>query len=240
VETPSEISELARCPAVFVPGTPARTGSLAFWRTDGDAPPGLPSGSVGDLSVVRPVGTGVDLVRLPAVLVPVPDALPVLTRARAVPDGHRAVAFWGAAALTALEFVARGLLLPGLSPDDHDAWRVGPLGPDDADRVRRLAAAMPPEAHAVPLDGSPPLRLPDPERLLRAFLDAVADALPRSPAAPLVTDGPAYAAQQPLRVPELRAWAADVAAGHDAGVRISLRIEVSGLSCSAPEEDSGL
>ncbi|MFF8973497.1 DEAD/DEAH box helicase [Streptomyces sp. NPDC014995] len=233
-EPPSEISELAHHPALFLPGTPARTGSVAFWRPDGDAPR-FASGSVTDLSVVRPTETGVELVRLPAVQLPVRDALPVLTRARAVPGGHRAVAFWGAAALTALEFVARGLLLPGLSPDDHDAWRVGPLGPDDVDRVRRLAAAMPPEAHAAPLDDGLPLRLPDPEPLLRAFLDAVADALPRSPAAPLVTGGPAYAAQQPSRVPELRAWAADVAAGHDAGVRISLRIEVSGLSDPAPD-----
>ncbi|MCT7357128.1 DEAD/DEAH box helicase, partial [Streptomyces sp. 15-116A] len=40
---------------------------------------------------------------------------------------------------------------------------------------------------------------------------------------------PAYAAPPPQRLPELRAWAADVAAGHDAGVRLSLRIEVDGL-----------
>ncbi|MEU2281015.1 DEAD/DEAH box helicase [Streptomyces sp. NPDC013178] len=230
---------MARCPAVFAPGTPARTGSVAFWRHDGGAPPHVASGSVGEVRVVRPAVGGVELVRLPAVLLPVREALPVLTRARAVPDGHRAVAFWGAAALTALEFVARGLLLPGLTPDDQDAWRVGPLAPEDMDRVRRLAAAMPPEAHAVPVHDGPPLLLPHPERLLRAFLDAVADALPRSPAAPLLTGGPAYAARQPLYVPELRAWTADVAAGHDAGVRISLRIEVSGLSASAPEEAAG-
>ncbi|MFH8804180.1 DEAD/DEAH box helicase [Streptomyces sp. NPDC017936] len=242
--TPSEISALARCPAVFLPGTPARAGRVAFWRSDGEAPP-LPapgsgsgsasgSGSVEDLSVVRSAGAGVELVRLPAVLLPVSDALSVLTRARAVDGAHRAVAFWGAAALTALEFVARGLLLPGLTPDDHDAWRVGPLGPDDADRVRRLAASMPPEAHAVPLDDGPALRLPQPERLLRDFLDAVADALPRSPAAPLLTGHPAYAARRPVHVPRLRPWAADVAAGHDAGVRISLRVEVTGLPAPAP------
>ena len=57
--------------------------------------------------------------------------------------------------------------------------------------MRALAAAMPPEAHAVPLRRRRPLRLPDPERLLRAFLDAVADTLPRSPAAPLAAGGPA-------------------------------------------------
>ncbi|MEU9433022.1 DEAD/DEAH box helicase [Streptomyces sp. NPDC048252] len=229
LETPFEISELARCAAVFVPGTPARTGGVAFWRPDDDALPAAVGRRLDDLSVVRPAGSGVALARVPARFLPLDEALPLLTRARAVPDGHRAAAFWGAAVLLALRCVARGLLLPGLSPEDHDAWRIGPLAPQDIDQVRRLAASMPPEAHAVPVDATPPLRLPDPERLLRAFLDAVADALPRTPAAPLLTGGPAYAAQQPRHLPELRAWAADVAAGHDAGVRISLRIEVSGL-----------
>ncbi|MFI1925927.1 DEAD/DEAH box helicase [Streptomyces sp. NPDC020377] len=231
-ETPFEISELARCSAVFVPGAPARTGGVAFWRPDDGALPAAVSRRVEDLSVVRPAGSGVALARVPALLVPLEEALPLLTRARAVPDGHRAAAFWGAAALLALRCAARGLLLPGLSPEDHDAWRMGPLAPQDIDQVRRLAASMPPEAHAVPVDETPPLRLPDPERLLRAFLDAVADALPRTPAAPLLTGGPAYAAPQPRVLPELRAWAADVAAGHDAGVRISLRVEVSGLDMS--------
>ncbi|GKQ39257.1 DEAD/DEAH box helicase [Streptomyces sp. A012304] len=232
----SDVSEPASHHAVFLPGSPARTGRVAFWPAGGDTAAVVPSGSAEELTVVRPAEAGVRLARVPAVLLPAHEALPVLIRARGLADVDRSVAFWGAAALTALEFVARGLLLPGLSGDDHDAWRVGPLSPDDIDRVRRLAAAMPPEAHAVPVDGRPPLRLPDPERLLRAFLDAVADALPRSPAAPLVTGGPAYAAPRPQHVPELRAWAADVAAGHDAGVRVSLRIEVSGLSTATPQE----
>lgn len=229
METPFEISELARCSAVFMPGSPARTGGFAFWRPDADVLPAAVGRPVEDLSVVLPAGSGVALARVPALLLPLEEALPLLTRARAVPDGHRAAAFWGAAALLALRCVARGLLLPGLSAEDHDAWRIGPLAPRDIDQVRRLAASMPPEAHAVPVDENPPLRLPDPERLLRAFLDAVADALPRTPAAQLLTGGPAYAAPQPRHLSELRAWAADVAAGHDAGVRISLRIEVSGL-----------
>ncbi|MEV5135777.1 DEAD/DEAH box helicase, partial [Streptomyces sp. NPDC053705] len=36
----------------------------------------------------------------------------------------------------------------------------------------------------------------------------------------------------------LRTWAADVAAGHDAGVRLSLRVEVSGLAAAAGEGDA--
>ncbi|MFF1297113.1 MULTISPECIES: DEAD/DEAH box helicase [unclassified Streptomyces] len=234
--TPSEISELARCCAVFVPGDPARTGSVAFWDPEGDAPPSVASGSVEDLTVVVPGEEGVETVTVPAVLLPVRAALPVLTRARAATNGHRATVFWGTAAVHALQLAARGLLLPGLSEGDHDAWRVGPLRPEDVERVRALAAAMPPEAHAVPLDVGAPLRLPDPERLLRAFLDAIADTLPRSPAASLVTGGPAYATPEPQHVPGHRAWAADVAAGHDAGVRLSLRIEAAGLSTAAQDE----
>lgn len=243
--TPSEISQLARCCAVFVPGDPARTGRVAFWDPEADAPPGVASGTVEDLSVVVPGEGGVAAVVVRAVLLPVRSALPVLTRARAVADGHRAAVFWGAAAVHALQLAARGLLLPGLSEGDHDAWRAGPLRSEDVERIRALAAAMPPEAHAVPLGGGEPsgdfdaLRLPDPERLLRAFLDAVADALPRSPAASLVTGGPAYAVPEPRHLPGLRPWAADVAAGHDAGVRLSLRIEVPGLE-SATQEDAGL
>lgn len=218
-----------------MPGDPARTGNVAFWCPDGGAPPPLVTGSVEELVVALPGDDGVEAVSVPALVLPVRAALPVLTRARADAHGHRATAFWGTAAVLALHFVARGLLLPGLSASDHDAWRVGPLGTDDVERVRELAAAMPPEAHAVPVDENKPLRLPDPEFLLRAFLDAVADALPRSPAAPLVTGGPAYAAREPQHLPEQRAWAADVAAGHDAGVRISLRVEVTGVGLDGTE-----
>ncbi|MCK8438193.1 DEAD/DEAH box helicase [Streptomyces sp. D2-8] len=226
---------MALCPSVFLPGDPARTGSVAFWRTDGTAPAVVASASVADLTVAVPHDGGVEEASVPAVLVPVRTALPLLTRARAGGHGHRSTAFWGAAALHALHLVARGLLLPGLSPGDHDAWRTGPLRAQDIEALRRLAASMPPEAHAVPLEGTAPLRLPDPEQLLRAFLDAVADTLPRSPAAPLLTNGPAYAAPQPVRLPEQRAWAADVAAGHDAGVRLSLRIEADGVTDAADD-----
>ncbi|MEV7078909.1 DEAD/DEAH box helicase [Streptomyces sp. NPDC093516] len=230
---------------MFLPGDPARTGTVAFWRPDGAPPPAVTSASgagpadaeltVTELTVVVPGSDGTEAVDVPAVLMPVGAALPLLTRARAAGEGHRATVFWGAAAFQALHLVARGLLLPGLSPGDHDAWRTGPLGAPDIEALRRLAAAMPPEAHAVPLPGTGPLRLPDPEQHLRAFLDAVADSLPRSPAAALVTGGPAYASPEPVHLPELRPWAADIAAGLDAGVRLSLRVEVRGLTGTADD-----
>ncbi|MFS7878173.1 DEAD/DEAH box helicase [Streptomyces asiaticus] len=251
--TPSDIAELSRCTAVFLPGDPARTGRMAFWRPDG-APASGPAtdsdiGSAEELTVVVPVdgtddgphddpthpgpaGLDVRTRTVRALVLPLGEALPVLTRARAraaqAGPGQcdPATAFWGAAAVLALQLAARGRLLPGLSATDHDAWRVGPLTPDDLTRVRELAAAMPPTAHATPLPVSGPVLLPEPERHLRAFLDAVADGLPRSPAAALAAGGPAFAAPAPRRLPEQRAWAADVAAGHDAGVRLSIRIEL--------------
>ncbi|MEH6375620.1 ATP-dependent helicase, partial [Streptomyces sp. KLMMK] len=152
--TPSEISRLARCPAVFLPGDPARTGRVAFLLPD-DEPPASPDAAE-DLTIAVPDGTGVTTTTVRATVLPVRDALPVLTRARAARTDE-AAAFWGSAAVLALQMAARGRLLPGLSETDHDAWRVGPLTADDLRRVRELAAAMPPAAHAVPLPGPGPL-----------------------------------------------------------------------------------
>ncbi|MFB7530966.1 DEAD/DEAH box helicase [Streptomyces sp. NPDC056178] len=231
--TLSEISALSGCSVVFLPADPSRTGRIAFWHPDGSSPPDAP-GSVEELTVV---GADAQVHAVPALLLPVRDALPVLTRARTSAQASGAAAFWGAAALLALQLAARGLLLPGLTATDHDAWRAGPLTADDQSRIRTLAASMPPLAHAVPLDGTArPVLLPEPERLLRAFLDAVADGLPRTPAAAFAAGGPAFAVDAPQHLPDQRAWATDIAAGHDAGVRLSLRVEVSGLT--APDEDA--
>ncbi|MFD9353160.1 DEAD/DEAH box helicase [Streptomyces sp. NPDC060031] len=219
------------------------------------------SGSTEELTVVT---AGLRRTSVHALVLPVAAALPLLTRARAAaasaPESANAPAnvatpatvsanaptlvsatvFWGAAALLALRLAARGLLLPGLSPAGYDAWRFGPLEAADLEEVRELAAAMPPAAHCVPLDAPGPPRLPTPEPLLRAFLDAVADTLPRSPAAPTAAGGAAYAAVAPRHRPDLRGWAAEVAAGHDAGVRISLRIELdeAALAAEAASEDA--
>ncbi|MEV7514567.1 DEAD/DEAH box helicase [Streptomyces diastaticus] len=229
--TPTEVRSLAACPAVFLPGDPARGGTVAFFPSSPAGPPRVPGAEVRELPLVLPDDDGslrVQPVR--AVLLPVARAVPVLTRARVLDDAHPAAAFWGAAALLALDLLSRGLLLPGLSPADHDAWRCGPLGPDELARVRGLAASMPPTAHCGPVAAPPgteaaELRLTGPERLLRNFLDALADALPRTAAAPALAGSDAYTAGPAQRLPEQRAWAADVAAGHDAGVRLSLRVE---------------
>lgn len=243
----------ARLAAVFLPAPLPRQGRVAFWDPEGEPVPasagdrekgprdassgsGLPARD-GRLTVVRPHGAGVRRATVPAVTLPVGEALPLLARARRDPAAHPATACWGAAALHALRLVARGRLLPGLTAQGHDAWRAGPLDPDDIAHLRAVAAALPHEGHAVPLPGKGPLRLPEPEALMRSFLDAVADTLPRTPAAPY-TSGKPFAAAGAQRLTGARDWAAEVAAGMDAGVRISLRLDLSAYDLFDDGEDA--
>ncbi|MFI5794380.1 DEAD/DEAH box helicase [Streptomyces sp. NPDC051677] len=221
-----------RLAAVFLPAPLPREGRVAFWDPS-QGPPTLaadadPAGltEFTELTVVRRHGSSIRRTESPALSLPLDKALPLLVRARRDPAAHPATACWGAAALHALRLTARGRLLPGLTPAGHDAWRAGPLDPADIAHLRAIAAALPPEGHAVPLPGPGPLRLPKPEALMRSFLDAVADTLPRTPAAPHACGKP-FADRRPQRLPGAHDWAAEVAAGMDAGVRISLRLDLS-------------
>ncbi|KUM85523.1 DEAD/DEAH box helicase [Streptomyces pseudovenezuelae] len=231
-----------RLAAVFLPAPLPREGRIAFWDPEGaPLPPESPDADATgpehtELTVVRPHGAGIRRRTTPALSLPVAEALPLLVRARRDPAAHPATACWGAAALHALRLTARGRLLPGLTATGHDAWRAGPLDPDDIAHLRAVAAALPHEGHAVPLPGPGPLRLPEPEALMRSFLDAVADTLPRTPAAPHASGKP-FAARAPQRLPHARDWAAEVAAGMDAGVRISLRLDLSAYHLFNAEAD---
>lgn len=180
----------------------------------------------GTLSVARRHGNGARSRTVPAVLLPVAEAVPLLVRARHAPTAHPAAACWGAATLHALHLTARGRMLPGLTAEDTDAWRAGPLDAEDIAHLRAIAAAMPADAYAVPIPGSRPLQVTDPAVLVRLYVDAVIDALPRTPAAGLVAGAP-YAASAPQHLPGAREWAAEVAAGVDAGVRLSLRLDLA-------------
>ncbi|MGK5496630.1 DEAD/DEAH box helicase [Streptomyces sp. URMC 125] len=222
---------LARCAAVFEPGDPARTGRIAFWDPAGGAPPDLPLGERGEADLVVRDGDGVALRTLPVLRLPVGDALPALLLARrehaggaepgadAGPRPHPAAAFWGGVLALGLHLAARERLLPGVSPAGYDTWRAGPLDPEDVERLRELTAAAPPEAVAAP--GA------DPAGLVRPFLDAVADTLPRTAAAAAATGRAAFSAADPQHVPQLRAWAEEISAGLDSGVRMSLRVELA-------------
>ncbi|MER6063859.1 SNF2-related protein [Streptomyces sp. NPDC001792] len=223
-----------RLASVYLPAPLPREGRIAFWDPEGGSVPG----DTAEITVVRRHGAAVRRRQVSALTLPLAEALPVLVRARRDPAAHPATACWGAAALHALRLVARGRLLPGLTPAGHDAWRAGPLEPADIAHLRAVAAALPPEGHAVPLPDPGPLRLPEPEALIRSFLDAVADTLPRTPAAPY-TSGRPFAAREPVALSQAHEWAAEVAAGMDAGVRISLRLDLSAYDVFDAGEHDG-
>ncbi|WP_438020459.1 DEAD/DEAH box helicase [Sorangium sp. So ce315] len=132
------------------------------------------------------------------------------------------VAAWSLASKLALDLVVRERVVPRVTPGGAGAearWAVSLAAPEDAARVTALARAMPAAAHAVPAAAHAgpaaaaahagpaagargrsrrPPAAPEvwsAEALLRAFLDAVADALargsatnrPRPPARPAQT-----------------------------------------------------
>jgi superfamily II DNA or RNA helicase len=215
----ADVALLTRCAVVFEPADPPRDSTLAFYG----AP--LPAGDHGTIAVLTEDGTSLRRKDVPALRLPMDAAIPVLAKARRAGDAHPAAEFWGAALLIALQLVSRGRLLPGVSAAEYDAWRIGPLNPEDAKRVGTLSEAMPPQARAVPVPDLDPYELEDAGGLLTGFLDAVADSMARTPAAALATGAPAFASPTPQRVPALRAWARESAAGLDSGVRISLRLQ---------------
>ncbi|WP_438029970.1 DEAD/DEAH box helicase [Sorangium sp. So ce233] len=110
------------------------------------------------------------------------------------------VAAWSLASKLALDLVVRERVVPRVTPGDGGGaearWAVSLAAPEDAARVAALARAMPAAAHAVPAaahaapasaKGGRPRAASAPEvwsaeALLRAFLDAVADALARGSA----------------------------------------------------------
>ncbi|MCJ1680223.1 DEAD/DEAH box helicase [Streptomyces sp. APSN-46.1] len=239
-QTPAAARALLRHAAVFLPAAVPREGRVVFWAPGGDPLPGDPlPGEATPLALVRPYGDGVRTRTVPGLALSVTAALPLLAQAPHSAAAHPATRAWGTAATQALTLVARGRLLPGLTPDGIDAWRVGPLGAEDLGHLRAIAAALPHEGYATPLAGRRPLQLPEPEALVRAFLDAVADSLPRTPAAPVAAGRP-FAAREPQRVSGIRDWAAQVAAGADIGVGISLRLDLSSFRIfdEAEEDDT--
>jgi len=106
------------------------------------------------------------------------------------------IATWSLASKLAIELVSRECVVPTIvrSPRRSDApgapdaldlrvearWAAALSASQDAAKVAALARSMPPAAHAVPVPGGAPLDVWAPEAMLRAYLDAVVDALVRS------------------------------------------------------------
>jgi superfamily II DNA or RNA helicase len=217
------------CEATFVPSEVPRDGVLALWG---------PGAGPDQLELVFAGGTyGVRKRVVSATLLPVPDALgrllAVLPEAGGIGGGPArspgpasdSLSVWASAAVAGIGLVARGRLQPTITAGGHDAWRVGPLDPQDADWLRQLARSFPPSAHALGIPGSRPMRVRSPEWLVRDFWDAIADTLVRSAAAPRAVTTRPFAAAEPADVRDMAEWLAVSAELPSAGARLGLRVE---------------
>ncbi|NYI90549.1 superfamily II DNA or RNA helicase [Amycolatopsis endophytica] len=202
--------------AIFVPSDPPRDGVLALW---GGEPGPTP------VELVLPAGKSFRRTKVDAHVLPLSEAIP---RLLGLTEASPSLRVWSAAVAAGLNLISRGRVLPAATRANLDAWRVGPLDGADEELLRDLAAALPPEAHALPLSGLKRVRLHSPETLVRALWDATADVLVRTPAARVVAGGPAFAAPEPtLLGEESVAWLADLAAEQEAGAHLQLRVEVT-------------
>jgi superfamily II DNA or RNA helicase len=93
------------------------------------------------------------------------------------------VATWVLASKLALDLVARERVVPTISRRDgriEARWAAALAASEDAAKVAAIAKSMPPAAHAVPAAGDRSGAVWAPDALVRAYLDAVVDALVRA------------------------------------------------------------
>ena len=246
---------------VFLPGDPPRSGAFAAYLAPGAfAPPaawwsggetrspggGRPARDApvrhgeevfgGSVELVLAAGKSVRRREVPAHVLTVPEALGWLVQVEPSWQAQPSVAAWSDALLAGLGVLAGGRLFPSVSPGGWDAWRAGPLRPDDLRLLESIGARMPPSAHCVPLGGRAPLRVMSPAAAVRALWDALADTLVRTGAAPVLAGSDLFAAAAPADARFLATWLADSAHRLVGSARVGLRIVLDGATDGADVE----
>ena len=205
----------------YVPQDPARSSWFGAW--DPAAPGGLLAydspdqdlGELVDLELVLPTGARAERTIVKALRLEVGEAIDVLAPLQLSGAQDESVQAWAVATRLALGLIGRGLVLPWVSPQGWDTWRVDPLESDDLRRLAELGRAMPARAHCVSSGSAgrgARSRIVAPTYAIRHLFDAVADALVRSPAAARACEAPLFSESAPVRVLHLRPWVTDVAA----------------------------
>jgi len=217
---------LAHRDVTFLPADPPRAGRFVVYDPGAGARIGadLPE----CVTLILPRGAQVARRDVPCVLLPVCDAVTLLLGAAdqgPQPGLQLSTRAWSAAMMAGLDLVARGRLLPSVTPGGFDAWRIGPLAPEDHRLLGQLARAFPASAYPVANGSRSPLRLHEPVWLIRAAWDALADAMVRTPGAEASAGGPLFAAAAPQPATHLRQWASDAGQGLEGGAAVALRLE---------------
>jgi hypothetical protein len=175
-------------PLVYLPDAEA----LFHWEPEPGPPPRLLSDlpqAAWTAELVTPAGRrAVPGIKLPLLESATRLAILPTTELNALPDS---TAIWALASKLALELVAHERIVPTIvrhSARIEARWAGALSGSEDATRLTALADSMPRAAHAVPAASPNPLAVWAPDALLRAYIDAVVDALVRtSQGAPQLT-----------------------------------------------------
>ncbi len=212
----------------FVEVDPARDSWFACW--DPASPGGLlesatDDGPRSDLLVHTPAKRGTTKTTVSARRLDLADAIDLLAMLGRRDPASASAHAWADVIRAALSFIADGRVLPWVSPAGYDTWRVDPLGPSQTALVGQLAAALPAQAHATPVEVDDQRGLiSDPTYAVRAACDAVADRFLRTPAAHRVGSLRLYADPGQTKAQHLRPWVKDLAAAHCASSRLALRV----------------
>lgn len=204
----------------FVAVDPPRQSFFAAW--DPDHPGGLGAESTIDIELALPAARGTQKRTVAAQRCELREAIDELTMLRRDDDASESAHAWAGVVRTALSLIARGKVLPWVSPSGYDAWRVDPLDPGDHQILAALVEALPAVAHATPAAGRGSIS--DPTYTVRAAFDAIADVFIRTPAAHRVGSLRLFADRKPTKVPHLRPWVNDLAAAHCSNSRLVLRM----------------
>ena len=219
--------------AVFVPDDLPRAGRFAL-RDTRDARDEAGADEVAGSGTLELFTSSAGELRKRAITVrflSIQETLPLLLSAR---DKSPSLAAWSAAALAGLDLIARGRLRPAVNSSGYGTWRIGPLEAADAQRLHALAAALPPEGHALALPGSwPAVRVPEPAALIRDLWNALADTLPRL--GPEVRGGQgAFAGWPPVKVRGPLDWLRP-----DETPRVVLRVTLPATENAGDAVDAG-
>lgn len=223
----------------FVAADPPRHSYFAAW--DLESPGGLQSSLNGatstDVELILPASRGTTRTMVAAQTVSMGAAVDLLAPLARSESASPSVHAWAAIVRAALAFIADAKVLPWVSPDGWDTWRVDPLDAANHQVLTELAQALPAAAHATPVEGRG--RISDPMFAARSACDAIADTFIRSPAAHRVSGLRLFADAAPTRVPQLRPWVQDLAATHCSTARLVLRMTPpSGSDTQAEPQDT--
>ncbi len=207
--------------ATFLPHDRPRRSRLAVW--DPETIDGLFDQSLEPIEVA--LGDG-QLHTVGAQILEMPEAIEFLTALPRSAEVHQSFHGLAMAVRLALDLIARGQLLPWITTDGWDTWRVGPIHPADSRYMDRIVDALPASAHceAVPRELHDGARIASSSAVVGQLLDAVADALVRTPAAALVSGNPAFADGEGMRVPHLRPWLTELVQPFAAGSRLLVTV----------------